>query len=99
MRAIGNRTLSTEGYVLVATGPKQHRYEHILIAERAIGRRLKKGEVVHHVNCVRSDNRPSNLLICSHAYHMALHARMRKYSYWRDVTFAAKAINKKRKCA
>jgi hypothetical protein len=46
---------------------------HIEIAERVLGRPLKKGEVVHHINCRRDDNRNSNLLICSSKYHSWLH--------------------------
>lgn len=78
---IGNRSISSHGYVRINIGGRRQ-YEHILIAEKVLGRALKKDERVHHINCDRSDNRPENLLICTHAYHLALHARMRRHPYW-----------------
>jgi hypothetical protein len=50
--------------------------EHTLIAEITLGRKLKKDEVVHHVNGKPSDNRKANLLICSRHFHRWLHERM-----------------------
>ncbi|HEY3942073.1 MAG TPA: HNH endonuclease signature motif containing protein [Acidimicrobiales bacterium] len=36
-------------------------FEHIIVAERALGRYLVEGESVHHRNGVRDDNRLENL--------------------------------------
>ena len=50
--------------------------EHRLIAERVLGRVLPLGAEIHHLNGQKSDNTPSNLVICeNHAYHMLLHRR------------------------
>lgn len=90
-RALGNKSIKSGGYVVVHVGRKQRQYEHILKAEKAIGRRLRRDEVVHHINCIRSDNRPENLLICTRSYHLQLHARMRKHPYWAEVERLAKS--------
>lgn len=52
--------------------------EHRLVAESIIGRYLEKDEVVHHINGIKSDNRPENLMILKFGEHTALHNRRRK---------------------
>jgi hypothetical protein len=52
-------------------------FEHVKVAEIALGKTLPVGSEVHHVNGIRSDNRPSNLVICQdRPYHKLLHVRM-----------------------
>jgi hypothetical protein len=87
--ARGNRTLSPHGYVCVTIGGRRRRYEHVLIAEATLGRPLRshgKGhannEVVHHIDGDKTNNARSNLLICTHAYHVALHARLEASANW-----------------
>lgn len=43
--------------------------------ESVLGRRLVRGEVVHHINMNPTDNRNTNLLVCSSEYHAWLHHR------------------------
>jgi hypothetical protein len=64
----GGRTIASSGYVLIRVGKDHHladvrgyAYEHRLVAEQKLGRRLLKGEIPHHVNGIKTDNRPENI--------------------------------------
>ena len=75
----GGKSVDSMGYILVnvpdhpncnCNGRVQ---EHRLIAEQALGRYLKKNEIIHHMNQDRKDNRNENLIVCTHSYHQWLH--------------------------
>lgn len=51
-------------------------YQHILVAERALGHLLPDGAQVHHVDENNRNNGNRNLVICQDlAYHKLLHVR------------------------
>lgn len=67
------------GHIGITTGYQYIRIdgkdigEHILVAEKKIGRRLKEDEVVHHINGDKTDNRPENLQVMTNSEHVKLH--------------------------
>lgn len=80
----GGRRINSLGYrlILVPGHPRSnvngYVREHIYIAEKALGKPLPPGAVIHHVNETKADNGPGNLVICQdEAYHRLLHKRMR----------------------
>ena len=70
------RMITSHGYVAVKV-PEDHHlrqahgyaYEHDLVAEEKLGRRLQPGEVAHHLNGDKQDNRPENIEVMSKADH------------------------------
>ena len=74
----GGRYVDNDGYIRVWAGNDRYKFEHKLVVEKALGRKLTKNERVHHINENRSDNRNSNLLVCSTGYHLNLHLKMKR---------------------
>lgn len=76
----GGQHLSSSGYVKVLVGPCHHlsdskgyAYEHRVVAEQKIGRRLRPCEQVHHLDGDKTNNDPSNLVICTGRGHRVYH--------------------------
>lgn len=64
----GHPRATTNGYVL----------DHLLVAERALGRTIPLKAIIHHVNEDGTNNAGNNLVICENArYHKLIHQRMR----------------------
>lgn len=82
--AVNGNRVDKDGYVRVH-GVRHPRkttggvYEHILVAEKKLGRRIRKSERVHHINGVRHDNRPENLEVISESQHGKEHRRHRNF--------------------
>lgn len=56
------------------------RLEHIAVAEKALGKTLPSGAIVHHMDYNKTNNAPRNLLVCSRAYHRIIHQRTDAYN-------------------
>ncbi len=87
----GGKRINEHGYVEIympdypKAKPNGYVYEHIYIAEQTIGRPLnsfglkdERTEVVHHINGIKTDNRPENLLVLGVNEHHKLHSAITK---------------------
>jgi hypothetical protein len=77
----GERIVASSGYILVFVGKAHHladvrgyAYEHRVVAEQKLGRRLEPGEQVHHLDENKANNHPDNLEVApSLAHHRLFH--------------------------
>lgn len=86
---LNDRYQDSNGYILIyqphhrkaiTSGSfKGYVYEHLIVAERFLGRPLSEGDVVHHLDRNRSNNSPDNLLIISGPMHVRLHSWLDKH--------------------
>ena len=62
------RGTGTKGYIKYF-----QRHEHRVVAERLLGRKLKKGEIIHHKDENKHNNSPENLEIINQSKHASIH--------------------------
>jgi hypothetical protein len=73
--------------------------DHILIAEKVMGKYLPLSAMVHHVDGNRSNNANSNLVVCENSqYHALLHQRMMAFkacghANWRKCAYCKQYDN------
>lgn len=66
--------VNKHGYVGVWNQERgEYDYEHRNVMESSLGRKLLSGEVVHHVNGDKTDNRLSNLKLLTKSSHVVEH--------------------------
>lgn len=97
----GGRSISPHGYVVIHTDTGRQ-YEHIMVAEQVLGMPLPqygKGDprnvVAHHIDGNKQNNTKTNLLICTHAYHTALHHRLEQSAAWPEFPKIVRFTGKK----
>jgi hypothetical protein len=81
----GGRVQKGDGYIGIWI-PEHERadhqgyvYEHTLVIEKHLGRLPGEGEVIHHINGDKQDNRLDNLHLCNTKEHKAAHWSLEKH--------------------
>jgi hypothetical protein len=70
-------------------------YEHRTVIEKALGHKIPKGAVTHHIDGDKRNNAKSNLVLCpSQKYHYLLHIRKTALEacgnkHWRKCVYCA----------
>lgn len=69
------RGTGTIGYIKF-----NQRHEHRTVMEKKLGRPLKKGEIVHHIDENKHNNHPDNLQLMTQAAHCSYHFK----KWWKE---------------
>lgn len=64
--------IGANGYVMVQVDNKEA-YQHRHVMESILGRKLRSDEHVHHINGIKTDNRPENLQVMAACEHHREH--------------------------
>ena len=65
------------GYKVILVSKKKYEYEHRVLMEKHLNRKLNKNEIVHHIDGNKSNNSIKNLKILDKKEHDRLHTTER----------------------
>lgn len=71
-----NYSISTQGYARFTRGDLKNKMIHVHVMETRIGRKIRKGECVHHIDHDKLNNDISNLKLMSVSDHLSYHAKI-----------------------
>lgn len=83
----GGKWIDKWGYVRIDGNRKRNGHgwylkEHRVVAEKMIGRPLKKDECVHHIDGNKQNNAETNLLVTNnYQHHKLIHASLQEVAY------------------
>lgn len=72
----GGFSINKDGYKVIENELETHGekiFEHRLVMEQNLGRKLLFSEIIHHINHNKLDNRIENLMIVSRTEHVKIH--------------------------
>lgn len=99
-RWTGGRIGNGRGYIYIlkrdhpyACKPNFYVLEHRLIMEKKLGRYLRPGEIVHHINGIKNDNRLENLVLTTKSDHTKHHS----FERWNDPLWKVSQILRRKK--
>lgn len=79
-------SLKPSGYYEITRGKNKGRNLHVVLYEQFYNVKVESGNVIHHINEIKTDNRIENLVLMTSKEHSSLHAK---------VNYLKRKINKK----
>lgn len=81
----GNFYINRAGYKMYYIGDKAYKggyvAEHRIVMELHLGRRLRRGEVIHHLDGNKCNNNIENLMLLDKSTHRTLHHQLETVSF------------------